>query len=126
MDSIINGLTSDDPKIREAAFETAAESTDASVADRLIELVQAGTSGEGRTSTKGNLREAAAIALGRSTNERAGSFLLGSLGIGLIVQILQHLLQLFHLLAEFDPVIAVTFPEAPNMSRTWRQQSDSP
>ena len=76
MDSIINGLTSDDPKIREAAFETAAESTDASVVDRLIELVQAGTSGEGRTSTKGNLREAAAIALGRSTNERAGSFLL--------------------------------------------------
>ncbi len=76
MDSIINALTSDDPKIREAAFETAAESTDASVFDRLIELVQAGTSGEGRTSTKGNVREAAAIAVGRSTNERAGSLLL--------------------------------------------------
>ena len=69
MDSLIDGLNSDDVEIRKQAIENAVSSPDDEIVDRLIQLIQEPDVGK-------DSREAAAVALAQMPNHRGGEFLL--------------------------------------------------
>jgi len=69
MDSLIDGLNSDDVEIRKQAIENAVSSPDDKIVDRLIQLIQEPDVGQ-------DSREAAAVALAQMPNHRGGEFLL--------------------------------------------------
>jgi HEAT repeat protein len=69
MDSLINGLNSENIQIRKKAIGNAVNSTDDEVVERLIQLIQESDVGP-------DSREAAAIALAQMPSERSGEFLL--------------------------------------------------
>ena len=69
MDSIINGLNSEDIDIRKKSIERAMDSPDDEIVDRLIQLIQEPDVGP-------DSREAASIALAQMPSGRCGEFLL--------------------------------------------------
>ena len=69
MDSLINGLKSENVEIRKNAIENAVNSPDDEIVDPLIQLIQEPDVGP-------ESREAAAIALAQMPGERCGEFLL--------------------------------------------------
>lgn len=69
MDSLINGLNSENVEIRKEAIEHAVNSPDDQIVDRLIQLIQEPDVGP-------DSREATAIALAQMPSGRGGAFLL--------------------------------------------------
>ena len=69
MDSLIDGLNSDDVEIRKQAIENAVSSPDDEIVGRLIHLVEEPVIGQ-------DSREAAAVALAQMPNEQGREFLL--------------------------------------------------
>ena len=73
MNSLIDGLNSDNTEIRKQAIENAVSSADDEIVDRLIQLVQ-------ETNVGQNSREAAAVTLAQMSNARGGALLLELIG----------------------------------------------